>query len=55
MDFELGEEHRMLKELVGRFVRDELMPLERVVLEREASGHGVGLSDDELARLVDSV
>src|ERR1700687_3404337 len=51
MDFELCEEHRMLKELVARFVRDELMPLERVVLEREASGHGVGLSDDELARI----
>jgi len=51
MDFELGEEHQMLKELVARFVRDELMPLERVVLEREACGHGVGLSDDELARI----
>ena len=27
MDFALSDEHRMLKELVARFVRDELMPL----------------------------
>ena len=30
MDFELAEEHRMLKDLVARFVKDELMPLEAV-------------------------
>jgi acyl-CoA dehydrogenase len=51
MDFELSEEHRMLKELVARFVRDQLMPLERMVLEREAAGYGVGLPDDELVRI----
>ena len=43
LDFELSEEHRMLKDLVARFVRDELTPLEGKVLEREASGGGLGL------------
>src|ERR1700676_145788 len=47
MDFELSEEHRMLKELVARFVRDELMPLERVVLEGEARGEESRLTDAE--------
>jgi len=35
MQFELSEEHRMLKDLVARFVRDELMPLEAAVMQRE--------------------
>jgi acyl-CoA dehydrogenase len=43
MEFELAEEHRMLKELVARFVKDELLPLEGQVLKREAEGHGLGL------------
>ncbi len=43
MDFELLEEHRMLKDLVARFVKDELMPLEPAVLAREADGKGLGL------------
>src|ERR1700680_4088455 len=47
MDFELSEEHRMLKELVARFVRDELMPLERAVLEREARGEEGRLTETE--------
>jgi len=47
MDFELGEEHRMLKELVARFVADALMPLEPSVLEREARGEGTGLTEAE--------
>ena len=51
MDFELAEEHRMLKELVQRFVRDELMPLEPAVLAREAAGQGAALIPDEIARL----
>jgi acyl-CoA dehydrogenase len=49
MDFELSEEHRMLKELVARFVRDELMPLERAVLEREARGEEARLTEAERA------
>ncbi len=51
MDFELSEEHRMLKDLVGRFVRDELMPLEAGVLAREAEGKGLYLDAAENARL----
>lgn len=47
MELELSEEHRMLSELVARFVRDELMPLERVVLEREAAGEGARLAREE--------
>jgi acyl-CoA dehydrogenase len=51
MDFELAEEHRMLKDLVRHFVDDELMPLEAEVLAREADGKGLGLAADENARL----
>ncbi len=47
MEFELSEEHRMLKDLVARFVRDELMPLEKSVLEREASGQGAIITEEE--------
>src|SRR5277367_3257970 len=48
MDFALSDEHRMLKDLVARFVREELMPLERVVLEREAAGQGTHLTEQEI-------
>ena len=51
MDFALSDEHRMLKELVARFVRDELMPLEAGVLAREADGKGLGIGAAESARL----
>jgi acyl-CoA dehydrogenase len=51
MDFELSEEHRMLKDLVARFVRDELMPLEAGVLAREADGQGLGVGPAEHKRL----
>jgi acyl-CoA dehydrogenase len=51
MDFEIPEEHRMLHELVARFVRDELMPLEPAVLQRDAAGQGTGLTRDEAARV----
>jgi len=47
MDFALSDEHRMLKELIARFVRDELMPLENIVLDREAAGQGVMLTEVE--------
>jgi acyl-CoA dehydrogenase len=49
MDLTLSEEHRMLKDLVRRFVEDELMPLERVTLEREAAGQGAYLTPEERA------
>ncbi|HEY1447774.1 MAG TPA: acyl-CoA dehydrogenase [Caulobacteraceae bacterium] len=51
MDFELAEDHRMLKDLVARFVKDELMPLEAGVLTREADGKGLGFGPDEHERL----
>ncbi|MDO8902103.1 MAG: acyl-CoA dehydrogenase family protein [Phenylobacterium sp.] len=51
MDFQLSDEHRMLKELTARFVRDELMPLEAGVLDREARGQGLSLAAEEHARL----
>lgn len=51
MDFELSEEQRMLKDLVQKFVRDELMPLEAGVMAREAEGKGLGLTPEDHARL----
>lgn len=49
MNFELAEEHRMLADLVRRFVDDHLVPLERRVLESEVAGQGPGLSPEEHA------
>ncbi|KJS38226.1 MAG: acyl-CoA dehydrogenase [Hyphomonas sp. BRH_c22] len=51
MDFELAEEYRMLRDLVQRFVRDELMPLEAGVLARDAEGQGAYLVESEHRRL----
>jgi len=51
MDFELAEEHRMLRDLVQKFVRNELMPLEGAVMAREAAGQGAYLSPEERAHL----
>ncbi|MDH4041046.1 MAG: acyl-CoA dehydrogenase [Gammaproteobacteria bacterium] len=51
MNFELLEEHRALQDLIARFVTDELLPLEPLVLEREAAGRGSHLSAEEQARL----
>jgi acyl-CoA dehydrogenase len=51
MDFELSEEHRMLKDLVARFVKDELMSLEGKVLERDAAGQGAILTKEEQGRI----
>lgn len=51
MDFELDEEHRMLKDLVRKFVDDQLMPLEAGVLAREAAGHPLGLTPEENERI----
>jgi alkylation response protein AidB-like acyl-CoA dehydrogenase len=51
MNFDLDEEHRMLKDLVARFVRDELIPLERTVLAREASSGQLELLPEEHRRL----
>jgi acyl-CoA dehydrogenase len=51
MDFELSEDHRLLQDLVARFVRESLMPLEQEVLKRDASGQGAYLSHEERDRL----
>jgi acyl-CoA dehydrogenase len=51
MDFALSEEQQMLKDLVARFVREQLIPLEPVVLEREACGKGTALTEEERAPL----
>ena len=51
MDFQLSDEHRMLKELTARFVRDQLMPLEAGVLDREAQGLGLSIPPADHARL----
>ncbi|HWZ42801.1 MAG TPA: acyl-CoA dehydrogenase family protein [Candidatus Saccharimonadales bacterium] len=51
MHFALIEEHQMLKDLVARFVREQLLPLEPLVLEREAGGQGAMLTSEEKAPL----
>lgn len=49
MDFQLAEEHQMLKDLVAKFVRDQLIPLEPAVLARDAAGESVALTAEERA------
>ncbi len=51
MNFELDEEHRMLKDLVARFVRDELLPLEPKILAREAVGESSSMTKEERERV----
>ncbi|MGH6612903.1 acyl-CoA dehydrogenase family protein [Sphingomonas sp.] len=51
MHFELDDEHRMLKDLVRRFVDTELLPHEAGVLEREAAGQPKDLAADDRARI----
>jgi acyl-CoA dehydrogenase len=51
LDFEIAEEHRMLKDLVAHFVADELMPLEPAVLAREDAGQGLGIGETERQRI----
>ena len=49
MNFELAEEHRMLKELVRKFVDAQLMPLESNVMARDSAGQGSYLTKEEQA------
>ena len=51
MNFALEEEHKLLQDLVARFVRENLIPLEQKVLERDASGQGAYLSHEEHDRI----
>jgi acyl-CoA dehydrogenase len=50
--FEIPEEHRMLQDLVAKFVDNELMPLEAAVLKREMQGGKASLTDEEEAPLL---
>lgn len=47
MNFDLDEDHRMIADLVQRFVDDELVPLESTVLDRDIAGGGFRLSTEE--------
>lgn len=50
MNFDLDEDHRMVADLVRRFVDDELIPLENAVLERMVAGE-TRLTADEQERV----
>ncbi len=50
---DFSAEEGMLLELVERFVRERLMPLERAVLERETAGQSLALLTDEEQPLLD--
>ena len=47
MPFDFAEDHRMIIDLVSKFVDDKLMPLEKAVMAREAAGAPVSLLPDE--------
>jgi len=49
--FELDQDHQMIKDLVARFVREQLIPLEPGVLAREAATGVLGLQPEEQQRL----
>ena len=51
MNFELDHEHAMLKDLVAKFVRDQLMPYEATVIARENLGQGTYLNAEEAAKV----
>jgi acyl-CoA dehydrogenase len=48
----ITEEHRMLQDLVAKFVDRELIPLEPLVLKREAEGQKFALTEAEKAPLL---
>jgi alkylation response protein AidB-like acyl-CoA dehydrogenase len=51
MNFELDAEHQTLKDLVSAFVREDLVPLEAALLQREAAGGPWELSPEEHRKL----
>ena len=51
MNFELAEEHRMLADMVQRFVAEELIPLEPEILARGVSGSDPQLTEAEFNNL----
>lgn len=52
MMFELNDEHRMLQDLVAKFVDRDLIPLEKHILERESTGQKAALTEEEEADLL---
>ncbi|MCP3987578.1 MAG: acyl-CoA dehydrogenase, partial [Actinomycetia bacterium] len=53
MSTDFAEEELMLLDLVEKFVENELMPLERAVLERDAQGEPPYLVPEEEQPLLD--
>ncbi len=51
MNFELAHEHQMLKDLVARFVREDLLPLEPEILAAEAAGQPLAVPKAAVQRL----
>lgn len=49
---DMPEEHRMLQDLVAKFVDEELMPLEANVIAREIRGEKLRLTEEEEAPLL---
>ncbi len=52
MTSQFAEDERMIIDLVGKFVENELMPLEKAVMEREAAGGPLALTEAEEAPLL---
>ena len=52
MTVEFAEEERMLIDLVEKFIENELMPLEKAVMAREAAGEPWALTPEEEAPLM---
>jgi acyl-CoA dehydrogenase len=51
MEFALDDDHRMLCDLVQKFVANELMPLEQGILNRHAAGQEAKILPEDKARL----
>lgn len=51
MNFDLDDDHRMIAELVRRFVDDELVTLEGAALARDIAGQGLHLTPEETERV----
>ncbi|MBE7158783.1 MAG: acyl-CoA/acyl-ACP dehydrogenase, partial [Rhodospirillales bacterium] len=50
--FELPEEHRMLQDMVAKFIDRDVIPLEKLTLEREMSGQKSSLPQEEEEKLL---
>jgi alkylation response protein AidB-like acyl-CoA dehydrogenase len=51
MNFELLEEHQMIKDLMARFVREQLIPLEGAAMAREATTGQLTILEEDHLRL----